>query len=287
VIIDSLVVQPAVGATPGTVTISFQARVTAAIGLICNRAQIDFAGDLIDTNESCVAIGSFAQIEASKAHSDPNRDGSLARGQQLQYEIRIVNRGTLAAADVNIHDTLPAGVAFVSLDDDAGGNVLQTGPTVEVDAIQVDPGAANSRSVRFTAREDGSQPLNAAVCNSATVKVGGVPQPITPPACVQIVAQAPCASPPAGIQPLKATKLAAGTSVRLVWAEEANSFRGYRVYAVTDPRDIATADAAGGLTPECETTAIAATTCDDPDAAAPRLFYQVVGVCGNGIEGSH
>jgi hypothetical protein len=98
--------------------------------------------------------------------------------------------------------------------------------------------------------------------------------------------------PTLGIRPLLGVKPPGpGTVARFSWPQEPNSALGYRLYAVQGKEQIPSADGSTMSAPECQTSALTATACDDSDALSPIsssiLFYQLVGVCADGREGRH
>lgn len=261
---------------------------------ICNSSDVSSGGLSGVAGPACIQVVDLG-FTVAKSHDDPNGDGSLNRGQMLRYTIRIENVGTSALSDVHVLDTLPAGVSFVSLDDNAGGVVVQMGPAaVEIDAIPVVPGVANAKTVVFTVMEDGTEPDMASICNLATVTSGGTPQ--SDDACVTVRdATAPCTVVPGKVNPLHAVRM--GNDAVFSWPMEASSSLGYRLYSVDDKTLIASADGAGPSPPvflRCQTTAIGLLTCTHTNAidpTNPELHYQLLGVCNDGtpmgVEGSH
>ena len=97
-----------------------------------------------------------------------------------------------------------------------------------------------------------------------------------------------CPVPPERIRGLMAEKSGA-SGVRLTWIEEPTAVGGYRVYSVTNASLEPRGDTIGAHL-ECETTDPTDTSCTDADGAISSdwiLFYEVVGVCGDGSEGDN
>ena len=100
-----------------------------------------------------------------------------------------------------------------------------------------------------------------------------------PPSC--------CAGPPPRIAPLLGVKDATATEITWSWPAAAGADGGYRVRSVTVKRDL---PPASGAARACATFLPQRTGCADPrglqPAAAPLLFYQVVGICADGSDGA-
>ena len=124
-------------------------------------------------------------IQVAKVHDDPNGNGELYRGQTLQYTVTIANRDATDVV-VDLRDMIPAGVGFVSVDDDGGGTVMTTTPVLQIGGIPV--ASSSSTQVRFTVLEDGTEPIGADICNVAEVDCPPGPPVLSMPACIRLAA---------------------------------------------------------------------------------------------------
>ncbi|MFC2173910.1 hypothetical protein ACFLU6_14990, partial [Acidobacteriota bacterium] len=97
----------------------------------------------------------------------------------------------------------------------------------------------------------------------------------------------PCPVPPESIKGLRA--IHDGGGVKLSWIEEPNSSNGYRAYSVGDKHQLPSNGSNPDAILECQTASRGEVNCldDDPPISSPFiLYYQVVGVCADGTEGS-
>jgi hypothetical protein len=76
--------------------------------------------------------------------------------------------------------------------------------------------------------------------------------------------------------------------IELSWEAEPNSSGGYRAYSVEDKSQSPPCGDNPDARLECESPAMEETRCSDADglSSEPLLYYQVVGVCGDGSEGA-
>lgn len=80
----------------------------------------------------------------------------------------------------------------------------------------------------------------------------------------------------------------AGDTVELSWDGEPNSIQGYRVYSVGAKAQIPPNGTNLNAVLECSTAAVTDLACSDTDppaTASAVLYYQIVGICGDGSEG--
>src|SRR5439155_1512590 len=164
-----LVTWPAVRSLANGASLSRTVTVTAPpTGILLNVARADAAIDDPDStnnngsdpgNRVSTAVHELADLKLAKTGL-----ATVNAAQNLTYTITVTNHGPSDAATVAVHDTLPAGVTFVSASDagaEAGGIV--TWPAVATLAN----GASLTRTVTVTATATGTL-LNVARTDAVT-----------------------------------------------------------------------------------------------------------------------
>lgn len=108
------------GSDPGTsitytVTVTVDATVPAGVDELTNTVEIDAPGDTNPTNDQDTAdVDLDAAPELTITKDDDASGGLVAPGDTLTYTLTVANVGDQGATGIEVTDTLPAGVTFVS-----------------------------------------------------------------------------------------------------------------------------------------------------------------------------
>ena len=148
-------------------------------------------------------------------------------------------------------------------------------------SLPFDP-AGNSWSFRWLAPPEPAAPIAFYLCG-VSGDGDGSPRNDRVYCRVEGLVPAGCALPPGRIQMLQLVKKDAALAVS--WQADLAAVLGYRLYAVAGKAELPWANEA---TPAALTGCVAPTASDTSCGVAletATLFYQVVGVCGGGIEG--
>lgn len=100
-------------------------------------------------------------VAVVKTASDPGVDGAFAQGEGLTYTIAVTNNGPSRATNVVMTDTLPAGLAFVSVTP-GGPTCTQAGGTVTCTYATMGPAATNNITITATVTASQAQIVNVA-----------------------------------------------------------------------------------------------------------------------------
>lgn len=137
--------------------------------------------DLIAGNNTAVApINPTRQVNLVVTKDDGIAAGAFATpGQSITYSVTITNTGTSDAVNVNVIDTLPAGVIGNSIT--VGGNqILDNNPDAGILSFvlpSVPTGAANAVTVLINANIGAA--VTGPITNQVQISGGGVDDPIT------------------------------------------------------------------------------------------------------------
>ncbi len=173
---------------PGeSVTFSFAAAIaqtaaasltnTAVVAVFDDGVSADVDSNL-DNNEDDETITPTRQIDLVVTKDDGIAAGEFATpGEQIIYEIIVTNTGVSDAVNVNVTDTLPAGVIATSITVD-GTQVTDNNPDQGILSFvlpSVPTGAANAVTVLVTAQIGATVSGN--ITNTVTISGGGVGDP--------------------------------------------------------------------------------------------------------------
>lgn len=143
-----------------TITVTATIDSAFAGSTIPNAATADADEATLVTANASTTVNPQVDLAITKADSvDP-----VSRGGQLTYTLDVVNNGPSTATNVQIIDTLPADVSFVSAS--GGTNVVQNGNTITISLA--DLAAAGTDQV--TILVDVSQTAGASFTNSAEIR---------------------------------------------------------------------------------------------------------------------
>ncbi len=132
-----------------------------------------------------------------------DRPNPVAVGQPLTYEFTVTNGAAIAATDVVLTETLPAGVSFGSARADQG-SCSHSGGTVTCNLGTVNPGAYVGAEVTVVTSAEGTLTNTASVSSTgATGATSTATTTISPTACGQVITEdtvlmsdiGPCAGP--------------------------------------------------------------------------------------------
>lgn len=142
------------------------------------------SGDLIDIdqntadNQDSETITPIRSVNLTVAKSDGiAAGGSHTPGTQLVYSITITNTGPSNAVNVNVIDTLPAGVVATAITLD-GTQITDNNPDAGILSFvvpSVPAGTANAITVQVTTQVGSA--LTGSITNSVTISGGGVNDP--------------------------------------------------------------------------------------------------------------
>ena len=151
---------------------------TATVAPFSNGTVADV--DLVaGNNQDSETINPTRQIDLVVAKDDGIANGAFATpGNAITYSITVTNTGISGAVNVNVVDTLPAGVVATSIT--VGGNqVIDNNPDAGILSFvlpSVPTGAGNAVTVLVTANIGAA--VTGAITNSVTISGGGVGDPV-------------------------------------------------------------------------------------------------------------
>ena len=142
-----------------TITVVSTVLATFAGTTIANSASADADEAALVTAGSSTAVNKQIDLQITKSHPT----GNVNRGDQLVYTLNVINKGPSSATNVEVVDTLPAGLTFVSA---TGGTV--TPPSGGNQTVIVNVGTlADEATATVTITVTVDQTAAASVTNSA------------------------------------------------------------------------------------------------------------------------
>ncbi len=127
-------------------------------------------GDEDDHDVADVTVPTF-DLALRKSLAD-GQASTVYVGDEVRYTITVFNQGTVAATDVAVTDTVPAGLAFDAADN-AGWSSVDGKPTTTIDG-PIDPGTSAQVTLVLTVTETGDSLVNTAEISSAADPDGTV-----------------------------------------------------------------------------------------------------------------
>ncbi len=145
-----------------TVTVVSTVLATFAGSTIANSATADADEAVLVTANASTAVNPQVDLQITKSHPS----GTVNRGGQLTYTLNVINKGPSGATNVEVVDTLPPGLTFVSA---TGGTV--TPPSNGNQTVIVNVGnLADEGTATVTITVAVAQNAAASVTNSAVVR---------------------------------------------------------------------------------------------------------------------
>lgn len=127
---------------PNTVTITFNAIITAPEGEITNTAVFDYLGATLEATAVTTIIPTDVDLAVEKTASA----AEVFAGDEVVYTLSVSNAGPADATGVTLEDTLPAGVTFV-----AAPGCTEAGGVVTCDVGDLAVGATAEFAITVTA----------------------------------------------------------------------------------------------------------------------------------------
>jgi uncharacterized repeat protein (TIGR01451 family) len=157
---------PTTLAAGGTATVTIVVTAPVGAATLVNDAEVQTSTDDADlsdnTSSATTVVGASADLAVVK--SGP---ATVGTGEAITYTLLVSNAGPDAAVDVEVVDTLPAGVAFVSAIGD-GWTCVAAGSTVTCTLPALADGADTTVSIVATAPTTEGTITNAATVSAAT-----------------------------------------------------------------------------------------------------------------------
>lgn len=145
-----------------TITVVTTVLATFAGSTIANEATADADEAALVTANASTAVNKQIDLQITKSHPT----GNVRRGDQLVYTLNVINKGPSSATNVEVVDTLPPGLTFVSA---TGGTV--TAPSNGNQTVIVNVGTlADEGTATVTITVTVDQTAAASVTNAASVR---------------------------------------------------------------------------------------------------------------------
>jgi len=289
------------------ITVSAEAKDVPPCTAICNAGQWLFPWRTFftDTNTVCQDVAASLDIAAAKSYQAPH--DPVLKDDVVSYAIRLTNNGSPCDSPVGeLIDDIPAGVAFdlasaqIQIVSDPGGKAVNVSPDppagahgngqVRIANIEIPDGATFELAYQVRADTAAGPP---GICNQGFFTVSGPPFATTE-VCYEV--EPGDVDPPDTITGVRLTRKEYDVHVE-GWDPDPNA-ASYSVYLVrSDPIDktrILNANADGmSAHPDdierlCQEVPSPSPSCVHADGVSVSpscIFYQVVGVASDGLEG--